>query len=160
MHVKIWKYGNYAYAYMLSYVPTSKFSIAKLACYYRKYCSCKLKHVVKFQCQIYIYTNVHEQSEICPWTLKTLLMWFDKLARCRRGYFDGIFVGLLFMSGTSKLKATHFASYKHLKPFETLGCSGYLQVCKWNNENWTGYVCQQFLHLIPMGFLCLSKTSN
>ena len=27
------------------------------------------------------------------------------------------------MSGTNKLKVTHSASYKHLKPFETLGCS-------------------------------------
>ena len=60
--------------------------------------------------------------------LKTLLKWFDKLARCRRGNFDGIFVGLLFISGTNKLKATNSASYKHLKPFETLGCSGYLHV--------------------------------
>ena len=55
--------------------------MAKLVCY-RKYCSCK-------------YANVHEQSEICSSKLKTLLKLFDKLARCRRGNFDGLFVGLL-----------------------------------------------------------------
>ena len=37
----------------------------------------------------------HEQSEICSCKLKTLLKWFDKLARCRRENFDGIFDGLL-----------------------------------------------------------------
>ena len=107
-----------------------------------------------------VYANVHEQSEMGSCKLKTLLKWFDKLASCLRGNFDGIFVGMLFMSGTNKLKATHSASYKHLKPFETLGCSGYLQVWKRYNENWTGYAGQHFLHLMPMGYLRLSKASN
>ena len=59
--------------------------------------------------------------------LKTLVKWFDKLARYQRGNVDGIFVGLLFMSRTNKLKATHSALHKHLKPFKTLGCSGYFE---------------------------------
>ena len=46
---------------MLSYIPMSKFSMAKLVGY-RKYCSCKLIRV-KISLPN-IYANVHEQSDL------------------------------------------------------------------------------------------------
>ena len=91
-----------------------------------------------------MYANVHEQSEICWCKLKTLFKWFDKLARCR---METLTEYLLVWA-----EQTNWKQHTMLRISKTLGCSGFLQVWKRYNENWTGYAGQHFLHLVPMGF--------
>ena len=78
---------------ILSYVPTSNVSLAKLVCY-RKICWCELNYMVKFHWQIYV-AMLRELNKMCSCKWRTLTKWFDKLARCRRGKCDKLFVGLL-----------------------------------------------------------------
>ena len=73
----------------LSYVPTSNVSVAKLVCY-RQICWYKLKYMVKFHWQIY-RAMLSELSKMCSCKWRTLIKWFDKLPRCRRGKCDKLF---------------------------------------------------------------------
>ena len=49
--------------------------------------------MVKFHWQIYM-AMLSEQSKLCSCKWRTLTKWFDKLASCRRGKCDKLFVGL------------------------------------------------------------------
>ena len=53
---------------------------------------------------------------------------------------------------------TNWKQHALLRISKTLGCSGYLQVWKRYNENWTGYSGQHFFHLVPMGYFCAFQT--
>ena len=126
---------------MLNYVPTSKFSVAKLVGY-RKHCSCKLK----FHCQIYIlmfmskvkYARVKKKKKkTCPLS---------------HGNFDGIFVGL---SGTNKLKATHSASYKH--DFRLFWLATSLKSVQWKLNRLCWPTCSP---LSAYGIFCAFQTQE
>ena len=103
----------------LNYIPTSNDSLAQLVCY-RKMCWCKLKYMAKFHWQIY-RAMLSELSKMCSCKWRTLTKWFDKLARCRRGKCDKLFVGWLAfwewgwgIQLTSSLPVIHTRSSKQM----------------------------------------------
>ena len=112
MYVKI---GNYAYTYMLSYVPTSKFSMAKLVCY-RKYCSCKLK----IYCKVSLPNTLNETYNRPPYILAAgsgNKIWWSKVVGCIHkeapcpnspSYF--ISIGAVQTKVPSLPKVTYFAT--------------------------------------------------
>ena len=129
---------------MLSYVPTSKFSVAKLVCY-RKYCSCKLK----FHCQIYMLMFM-SKVKYARVNWKLCLSDLTNLPAVACPLFDGIFVGL---SGTNKLKATHSASYK--QDFRLFWLATSLKSVQWKLNRLCWPTCSPFS---AYGIFCAFQT--